>query len=716
MRRRLGAILLVLSLLAPQLTGAAWAEETAAESVPESIETVSEYEEEEVLSPAESAEEDVPQQTDADPDVKEDDESGTQQTDDAVSSLGDAVSDGIIEEADSTEIAPEDAEAVGEDETSAGEEAEKTAEEESAQGEENENPAAADPKIVISEVTVSVTSPTVGSKSTDAEPGAAVAATTYSLEYKGWLPGLNEYSSSTPEFTFAAGTTYYMYVTLKAESGYAFAKGYPIESGIDEGKSKFAGTVQVNGGAAKFWGVYGEEDDHLMLKIAVTAVQQKDVWIDNTVDTSKSHVLGKVVVTDKSTGKTTTQEVYNKTASVTFSNPKTAEVQTMIQTATADGRSWAAKQGYTIVGEPVTEEVTGKVWDNRKYETIEDGDAVLIGDWSELIGDYTGQPMTRTHVASGDYGKETTYTVTLQAEYTPHTHKLVKTAAVASTCTKKGTAEYWTCSGCGKKFSDAAGKTEIKAPAALPLKAHTWASSYTVDKAATTSAAGSKSIHCTVCGAVKPGSSVAIPKLEVPKVKLIAAYNGAWGVGVKWIKLAGATEYTIWQKYNGSWRAIKTVKPNDSSLQVSGNTLMYTDQTVKNGYGKGYIYSVSAKVGSTAVDYDRAGVAIYRLNPPELKKASNTKAGTAVVTWKGVFGRTETNGAYDLQYATEADAKAGKWKRVPQKLGNTVTTTTVTGLKKGAKYIFRIRCSKTNKDRGTFYSEYSKWLSVTIKK
>ena len=46
----------------------------------------------------------------------------------------------------------------------------------------------------------------------------------------------------------------------------------------------------------------------------------------------------------------------------------------------------------------------------------------------------------------------------------------------------------------------------------------------------------------------------------MPKVTLIAAYNSAHGVGVKWIKLAGATEYTIWQKYKGVWRSIKTIK------------------------------------------------------------------------------------------------------------------------------------------------------------
>ena len=88
------------------------------------------------------------------------------------------------------------------------------------------------------------------------------------------------------------------------------------------------------------------------------------------------------------------------------------------------------------------------------------------------------------------------------------------------------------------------------------------------------------------------------------------------------------------------------------------------------------------------------------------------------MTWSSVFGKTETNGAYDLQYATDADAKAGNWTSVIAKpgYGYKVTSATVTGLKKGVKYQFRIRCSKTNKDRGTFYSEYSPWLSVQVKK
>ena len=41
-------------------------------------------------------------------------------------------------------------------------------------------------------------------------------------------------------------------------------------------------------------------------------------------------------------------------------------------------------------------------------------------------------------------------------------HDLVKTDAKAATCTENGNSAYWTCSRCGKFFSDAEGKNEIK--------------------------------------------------------------------------------------------------------------------------------------------------------------------------------------------------------------------------------------------------------------
>ena len=205
---------------------------------------------------------------------------------------------------------------------------------------------------------------------------------------------------------------------------------------------------------------------------------------------------------------------------------------------------------------------------------------------------------------------------------------------------------------------------------------------------------------------------------KVDQPTLIAAYNGAKGIGIKFYKEEGALEYLIYRKYSGVWSYVCSVKANDPGLQFSGETIMYTDTSVAAEYGKGYIYSVAAKREEYITTYDTKGAAIYRLTPPALTKITNSEAGTAVVAWNGVFGNTETNGAYDLQYAEYKDGKTGEFRSVTALpgYGYQMLSTAVSGLTKGSRYVFRIRCSKTNKDRGTYYSEYSRWLSVTINK
>ena len=80
----------------------------------------------------------------------------------------------------------------------------------------------------------------------------------------------------------------------------------------------------------------------------------------------------------------------------------------------------------------------------------------------------------------------------------------------AASCSRKGIRTYTaTAVFKGKTYTNSTNRE-------IPMTAHTWNSSYTVDKAATTSAAGSKSIHCKNCNAVKPGSQLTIPKLTEP--------------------------------------------------------------------------------------------------------------------------------------------------------------------------------------------------------
>lgn len=87
--------------------------------------------------------------------------------------------------------------------------------------------------------------------------------------------------------------------------------------------------------------------------------------------------------------------------------------------------------------------------------------------------DSTGHWKTCTECgANGEFSKHTGGTATCTAKAVCETcdqpygelgaHKLTKTDAKAATCTEAGNEAYWTCSGCGKYFSDENGTNEIE--------------------------------------------------------------------------------------------------------------------------------------------------------------------------------------------------------------------------------------------------------------
>ena len=132
--------------------------------------------------------------------------------------------------------------------------------------------------------------------------------------------------------------------------------------------------------------------------------------------------------------------------------------------------------------------------------------------------------MTREADLITDNGKETGYTFHLNSgniTYTydedtlnyyeqneislgelQHEHTLVETPAKAATCTEEGNIQYWTCSECGKIFSDEAGETEINLEdTVVPVKAHTL--THVDANAATCTETGNKEHwKCSVCGAL----------------------------------------------------------------------------------------------------------------------------------------------------------------------------------------------------------------------
>ena len=92
-----------------------------------------------------------------------------------------------------------------------------------------------------------------------------------------------------------------------------------------------------------------------------------------------------------------------------------------------------------------------------------------------------------------------------------HSHTMVKTEAVAATCTADGHNAYYTCSDCGKVYKDAAGTTETTVAAeTIPAAGHSWGD-WTVTTPATEDSTGEESRTCTACGATETNE---LPKLN----------------------------------------------------------------------------------------------------------------------------------------------------------------------------------------------------------
>ena len=141
--------------------------------------------------------------------------------------------------------------------------------------------------------------------------------------------------------------------------------------------------------------------------------------------------------------------------------------------------------------------------EDDKVVTYADGSLTAVGEGKAVV--------TATVTANedvpvyGGFAMEYSTAVEVTKDAPPaHVHDLKKTDRVEPTCTSEGNIEYWYCADCGKYFSDAEGTLEIsEEETVLPMAEHEWEEDYTIDKEATETEDGSKSIHCKNCTAKK---------------------------------------------------------------------------------------------------------------------------------------------------------------------------------------------------------------------
>ena len=132
-----------------------------------------------------------------------------------------------------------------------------------------------------------------------------------------------------------------------------------------------------------------------------------------------------------------------------------------------------------------------RVLDKDEAELASDDDS---GNDGNFLVEFTGNAGETYYLQSRLYHSDPgQYSVIVR-----DVHELAKVDEVPATCTAEGTAAYWECEICGKKFADEAATEEITAPTPIAKKKHTLTEHAKVD--ATTEKPGTEAYwECEVC-------------------------------------------------------------------------------------------------------------------------------------------------------------------------------------------------------------------------
>ena len=350
-----------------------------------------------------------------------------------------------------------------------------------------------------------------------------------------------------------------------------------------------------------------------------------------------------------------------------------------------------------------------------------------------------------------------------------HVHELIKTDAKEASCTEDGNIEFWTCSKCGRVYSDSEGMNEVN-PEETVIQAagHKWNTEYTVEKEPTYTEEGEEWIHCAVCGEKQEGSKRAVAKLRKPVSMLTISgivtknYNGKKQTQAVVVRdgdttLVNGTDYTLTYEnntnagtasvvitgegnYKGSVTKNFTIKKIANTISAKSFTKVYSTKAqafplgvkVKNGtptYKSNSKYVVVSKAGKVTVKAKFIGKATITITAPAstnytattkkitvtvnptktaLSSVSSPSAGKMTVKWK----KNAVGTGYQIQYSTSSKFTSPKKVTVTK---NTTLSKTIGSLAKGKKYYVRIRTYKTVGST-KFYSGWSAAKAVTIRR
>lgn len=362
-----------------------------------------------------------------------------------------------------------------------------------------------------------------------------------------------------------------------------------------------------------------------------------------------------------------------KSGAVTTSHTIDALYNNLSLTLSVDGDFAQGELGdeynLVITNKNVTYQRATQILDSSSFVfTSSDEDAIEIDDNGVCTVVGTGEVVLTAELKDNDFIKlDYEVNVGHAHTYSAYTYK------TKPTCTKNGK-KTKTCTECGHTVSKTVKATGHKSDGGKVTKKASYYSS------------GTKTYTCTKCDKVI--STVKIDKLTLGKVKNLEADRiKRTSIKLSWSKVEGAKKYRVYQYIDGKWKRIKTT-----------SSTSYTVEKLKSGTK--YKFKVRAIIDS---DIKGAYSSVLEVKTKLKTPTVTLKAGAkkATVSWKKVTGAD----GYEIVYSTSS--KMNSTKKATVKKGST-TKKTITKLKKGKKYYFKVRAYTTVNGKKV----YSSWSSV----
>ena len=307
-------------------------------------------------------------------------------------------------------------------------------------------------------------------------------------------------------------------------------------------------------------------------------------------------------------------------ATVTFNgesyeNTKTEEVAATGHTYGEPGWNWEkTEKGY---------KVTATFKCSKCEEGTEGHQVIVEAAKVEMTGEVAPGCETKgskTYKATVTFNGES-YDNTETEEVAALGHKRTKTAAKAATCTAAGNSEYYTCSECGKYFSDAAGKNEIaKDSWVIKAKGHTITKKETP---ATADKEGKIEYSCDVCKDYVEKTFV-LPKTET-SVYMGKTANLISDASKCSITLANAKKYKKYFTLDTKTGKIKT-----STKKLSKVKIKKTIPVKVTVDGKAYNVNVKLKIAAPKIKIKRKKIVIGGVSGYRYELQYNIKGATRV--------------------------------------------------------------------------------------